>query len=228
MDPNANRMLECPARTAKGTCQLVDMALGFRNAMKLITCDECFTKGPRSSQAAAYRGKYVDLCVNGLKPIDKLRRSPRELIFAMTALHLTPGEATAAMADPDVWHQMNAEILWQDARASFEEAGHFQKGTLKDFLKSMWSRLFDRPIDPEMLALRRKSCFNQPCPSLSIARDGVRHYCGACGCGEKEIAMLDDPMGEGRYTKLEYPKLMCPRRRPGFSNATLSVNGHPV
>ena len=73
-------------------------------------------------------------------------------------------------------------------------------------------------VDELTYQLRRLSCFGNgadipSCPKLALGKHG--HYCNACGCGDRSIASLD---GDD-YTKLHYPFLNCPLKRPGFSNA---------
>lgn len=72
--------------------------------------------------------------------------------------------------------------------------------------------------------LRVLSCFgNQhvggilpPCEHLKNSSTPGKYYCGGCGCGDKPMTWLlaeDD-----KYSKLDYPKLSCPLKMPGFSD----------
>lgn len=73
-------------------------------------------------------------------------------------------------------------------------------------------------VDEATYKLRSDSCFGSEskpaCPVLVTNAKGHR-FCGACGCGETQIARLDADTPEG-YTKLHYPALRCPLNREGF------------
>jgi len=46
-------------------------------------------------------------------------------------------------------------------------------------------------------------------------------YCGACGCGDKEMTLLNNRKldnGQDSYCKLDFPKVHCPLTMPGFTN----------
>lgn len=58
----------------------------------------------------------------------------------------------------------------------------------------------------EVVAERNRQC--NACEKL--VRDGEKRYCGACGCPRT-------PMSELSW-KLTRAHLVCPRKRPGFSN----------
>lgn len=224
MNQEHNRCLECPARTQLGSCQLVDRAAGWVCGMKLATCDLCFTAGPDTGAGEAIRSAFLRDSVAGLKP--RLTECKRPVIFAILTWHSSP-EEREKLATPEVLDALDREVRWQTAASSFDEAEHFQRGTIKDFLKSLWSRAFEEPVPPETLAQRRGSCgLGGPaaCPSLRKSADGVHHWCGDCGCGDKKRAWLDDA-GKGGWTKLHYPYLVCPRGRPGFSNVRITVDG---
>jgi glycosyltransferase involved in cell wall biosynthesis len=74
-------------------------------------------------------------------------------------------------------------------------------------------------VDAATYATRQLSCFgNEYTPSchlLTINNKGK--FCKACGCGTNPLARLDKDE-EVKYTKLHYPALTCPLKRPGFSN----------
>lgn len=73
--------------------------------------------------------------------------------------------------------------------------------------------------DDKTLAARQSSCFGGagklPCPVL-VENAGGHKFCGACGCGQTELARLDADKPED-YTKLHYPVLRCPLNRDGFT-----------
>lgn len=74
-------------------------------------------------------------------------------------------------------------------------------------------------IDQATYEIRRNSCFGDEskpaCPVLVTNARGHR-FCGACGCGETQIARLDADSPES-YDKLRHPVLHCPLNREGFT-----------
>jgi hypothetical protein len=53
-------------------------------------------------------------------------------------------------------------------------------------------------------------------------------YCGACGCGDKEMTLLNNRKlenGQDSYSKLDFPKVHCPLAMPGFTNYKPSESG---
>lgn len=124
---------------------------------------------------------------------------------------------------------------WADVGSTFVAAEGWSRWTLRErvvlFFRSLWSRGTTGAVHAATLAVRERSCFggagHPPCPSLAFSERHGARYCADCGCGEKAMALLERPtrfgwlgrLWRGRYTKLMYPFLACPRRRPGFSNA---------
>lgn len=111
---------------------------------------------------------------------------------------------------------------WDKARASWHAA--------MQFARAMASRgLLDKRAPAETRALRVLSCHGDgvtaPCTSRAYSVTGKFHYCNDCQCGETEVARLDakgsDPatprFDPADYDKLDYPVLICPRSRPGFT-----------
>jgi len=96
---------------------------------------------------------------------------------------------------------------------------------IKSFASAMISRGFsDNVTDLDTKRLRVASCFGTEsvggnigkCPALNNSATEGKHFCGACGCGDKEGTWL---IAESqKYSKLDYPKLSCPLNMPGFSN----------
>lgn len=98
----------------------------------------------------------------------------------------------------------------------------------KSFTEAMLSRGINNNKAPEQtISLRVLSCNGDgadlaPCPRrMDSAKFPGSHYCGACGCGDKQLTQLT-PFKNGdkmvEYTKLHYPKVTCPLEMPGFSN----------
>ena len=97
---------------------------------------------------------------------------------------------------------------------------------MQSFATSMMSRgLANKKTNKPTKRLRVLSCFGdesiggdiKACDGLMLSKveDG-KFYCGKCGCGDKPMTWL---MSEGgSYSKLDYPKLLCPLKMPGFTN----------
>ena len=68
-----------------------------------------------------------------------------------------------------------------------------------------------------------------PCSErMNSANFAGSHFCGACGCGDKEMTQLDNrtlESGEESYSKLDYPKVHCPLKMPGFTNYVPTSQG---
>jgi len=103
---------------------------------------------------------------------------------------------------------------------------------IQSFATSLLSRgIKNKKIDESTKRLRVLSCFGdasiggkiKPCQALqkSGVREG-RFFCGGCGCGDKQRTWLVSDSEE--YSKLDYPKLTCPLKMPGFSNYEKSAN----
>jgi len=78
----------------------------------------------------------------------------------------------------------------------------------------------NKKVDADIKKLRVLSCFGNdlisPCEHLKQSKQPNRHYCGGCGCGDRKGTWL---LGEGEeYSKLDFPKLGCPLKMPGFMN----------
>lgn len=89
------------------------------------------------------------------------------------------------------------------------------------FAASLASRgISNKKIDVETKQLRVLSCFGNnsisPCSYLQLSKNKINHFCGHCGCGDHKHTWLEANSNE--YSKLDYPKLHCPMRMPGFSN----------
>ena len=102
-------------------------------------------------------------------------------------------------------------------------------GKAKSFAEAMVSRgLNDNRAAPETVSLRVLSCHGDPdkgLPPCPKRMDSVKfpgsYYCGACGCGDKQLTQLTKFETGGKivdYTKLDYPKVTCPLEMPGFTN----------
>ena len=93
---------------------------------------------------------------------------------------------------------------------------------IQSFAMSMASRgLKNKKADIPVKKLRVLSCFGdgqsiKKCKHLRESSVSGKYYCGGCGCGDKETTWL---LARGKkYSKLDYPKLNCPLKMPGFTN----------
>lgn len=89
------------------------------------------------------------------------------------------------------------------------------------FAASLASRgLSSKKIDEQTKQLRVLSCYGHndipACPHLLLSKNHKNHYCGKCGCGDHRHTWLI--RDSESYSKLDYPKLNCPLKMPGFSN----------
>jgi hypothetical protein len=98
-------------------------------------------------------------------------------------------------------------------------------GMVQSFAKAVVSRgLADQKINKPVKQLRVLSCFGNkdvggqlpPCEYLKDSETPGKHFCGGCGCGDKPHTWLTTEGQE--YSKLDYPKLVCPLKMPGFNN----------
>ena len=102
---------------------------------------------------------------------------------------------------------------------------------IQSFASSLASRNFNnKKINRPIKQLRVLSCFGNenkggilpPCEHLNKSETEGKHYCGACGCGDKKRTWLMAKSDE--YSKLDYPKVACPLEMPGFTNYVLSTD----
>jgi hypothetical protein len=96
---------------------------------------------------------------------------------------------------------------------------------VQSFASAIASRgVTNKKASPSEKKLRVLSCFGNrhtggqlpPCEHLKQSKTPGKYYCGGCGCGDKPMTWL---LAEGQeYSKLDYPKLACPLKMPGFTN----------
>ncbi len=105
----------------------------------------------------------------------------------------------------------------------------------KSLAQAITSRgLSNNKASPETIILRDLSCHGDingtllPC---SERRDSEKYpgsfYCGSCGCGDKKMTQLVNLSinGKTQYSKLDYPKVSCPLKMPGFTDYVPSEDG---
>ena len=127
----------------------------------------------------------------------------------------------------------NAQLPKVNAPVGTGKQGEPEKQSLikkvKSFTESALSKgLANNKAPPETLSLRVLSCHGDPennlppCPRRMDSKNYKgSHYCGACGCGDKQMTQLTLCEVNGKmieYTKLHYPKVTCPLMMPGFTN----------
>ena len=106
----------------------------------------------------------------------------------------------------------------------------------KTFAQSMASKGFSgTKSDKPEKDLRILSCHGSegrklpPCSErLNSEKFPGSFYCGACGCGDKEMTQLMNRTledGSETYSKLDFPKVHCPLKMPGFTNYVASEQG---
>lgn len=98
---------------------------------------------------------------------------------------------------------------------------------------SLVSRGLDGRVSEEIRDIRDISCHGsdemaiEPCQHrLQSKKYKDSFICGACNCGDFSHTQLTN-IDENHYSKLDYPRVHCPMKMPGFSNyvpLTISEN----
>lgn len=114
-----------------------------------------------------------------------------------------------------------------DEQVKTDKPGFLQKAA--SFADAMASRgLTNKKSNKPEKELRSLSCHGDanlklpPCSErMNSENFPGSFYCGACGCGDKEMTQLvsrklDD--GKDSYGKLDFPRVHCPLAMPGFTN----------
>jgi len=121
-----------------------------------------------------------------------------------------------------------------DETVEIKETGLLKKAAT--FVQSMASKgINNRKAEPAVIHLRQLSCHGDSVnkfPACSERKDSVKfpgsHFCGACGCGDKELTQLSTRKLDNdtdAYYKLEFPKVHCPLMMPGFTNYVPTTPG---
>ena len=93
---------------------------------------------------------------------------------------------------------------------------------IQSYAMSIISKGFtSKKVGKETKQLRVLSCFGNgttipPCEHLSKSTTEGKFFCGGCGCGDRKQTWLNGTDEE--YSKLDFPKLNCPLKMPGFTN----------
>lgn len=122
---------------------------------------------------------------------------------------------------------LTSKIGWTYAKNSWLKATSLLNSTVSRGVLPTFKQLIGidnsdgNMVDEETYNQRKVSCFGDnnipPCSALKKNIKG-NWMCGACGCGDNNIAILEEI--EGSYSKLMYPYLECPLKKKGFSNYT--------
>lgn len=129
---------------------------------------------------------------------------------------------------------MSEEQKQSDEAVKTEKAGFLKKAAT--FAESIASRgLNNKKSDKPEKELRSLSCHGDPDRKLPPCSERMNSdkfpgsfYCGACGCGDKEMTQLITrklESGEDSYCKLDFPRVHCPLTMPGFTNYKQSEPG---
>jgi len=96
-------------------------------------------------------------------------------------------------------------------------------GMAKNYAQALISRgVSNKKADKTTKQLRVLSCLGDgkdliPCEYLMKSKaDPTKNFCGGCGCGDRKGTWLMSNPDE--YSKLDYPKVVCPLNMPGFTN----------
>lgn len=195
-------------------CKLISEFLGWDHGCPTSICDQCLALGgPSSEKAAAFRADVSKKWIsNVIASIHKQRPSTLEALKK----HMSSADWAALAASPEGRACITKQTSWNTVKPTWEKAEAFIKSQLS---KGITSKRVELTVKNQ----RHISCFGtnlngdkvaEPCSALTLSDDKQHHFCNSCGCGDKAIAHLDS---DG-YSKLDYPYLECPRRRPGFSN----------
>jgi len=193
----------------------MSQSLGWKHGCSMEVCDQCYLLGGYGSKEGdAFRKEKEDRIRAKMIAV-KGNGNPDAMKALLTWTGITPEQKLSIEGQPDYEFLKERKKTWAKVLPTWEMA--------EAFVKSMLSKgITGKKVDLTIKGARHVSCFGttldgvrreDPCPSLM--RGSNFYFCGACGCGEVEIARLG---GEG-YTKLDYPYLECPRKRNGFSNS---------
>jgi hypothetical protein len=141
-------------------------------------------------------------------------------------LHTTPVKVKPEMAENNTPTEQQFQPRQVESAKSITEQIGKKIGMVQSFASALASRgLSNAKINKPTKQLRVLSCFGNkaqggelpPCEYLknSTVLPG-KHFCGGCGCGDKPHTWL---VADGeQYSKLDYPRLSCPLKMPGFTN----------
>lgn len=92
------------------------------------------------------------------------------------------------------------------------------------YADAMASRWIGGEVSEEIKDIRNISCHGSMelnIPPCEFRVDSINypksHYCGACNCGDFQTTQLTN-LDKDHYSKLDYPRVTCPKEMPGFTN----------
>lgn len=163
-----------------------------------------------------YTSKWFDLKLNSIEDGIKVVYKTCEYHKKLMNSYLEKSEIS----------KLDFKISWKKVENSWYDAQSFIESVKSRGISSTISNVVGvnnnsgERVDADTYNLRKKSCFgdenNPPCGALNNINKS-QPFCGACGCGQNKLTILssEDP---NDYTKLHYPYLECPLKKPGFSN----------
>lgn len=162
-----------------------------------------------------YVSRWLPLTIASIEPgIEVVERGTNTYGKALRALLVDPVPMPEAQAGWRgvfrEWQQLTSFVAAARSRGIMATAKHVAGFDNTDGFH----------CDNETLQKRRDSCFGNgqkpPCALLVTNSRGHR-FCGACGCGETQIARLDADTPE-QFSKLDYKVLRCPIKADGFTH----------
>lgn len=102
-------------------------------------------------------------------------------------------------------------------RKKFAKAWQFADSAMSRGLKG-------QRVSEDVKDIRSISCHGSNDMGLAPCEDRMHSgkyahsfYCGACNCGDFNHTQLSN-LSEEHYSKLDYPRIHCPKNMPGFTN----------
>lgn len=139
----------------------------------------------------------------------------------------------------ELYLQQKQKEKQETSPPSSSDEKFIQKTNIFEKAKSFGSSMISRGISnkkalQETKTLRIFSCHGSEedeLPPCSERKNSSKFegsfYCGACGCGDRSGTQLTNLTVDGKeqYSKLDYPKVSCPLKMPGFSTYIPSEEG---
>ncbi len=201
----------------------MNVKVGWTTGTPLSDCDRCYAAGHDKPEGEAVRSELASLYIESAKR--NAHRLPKSVVDVLVRDHLSPEEGKKLLSREDVKWNYTSPGRWAMVRPTWEMAASFLKSKASGFGGAVTAK--------EIKEARHVSCFGRKlngevvgpeCDALRWTSDRQHAYCGDCGCKDHARAHLNSKP----HDKLDYPYLECPRKKNGFSNATLTVDRQPV
>jgi len=206
-------LIQCQYRN-EATCDLINATLGWRHGCPEHICEECQRVGTSSEDGLEFRRKVAKEWLEFVKK--NIHAANDAILKVLVRDHMSPDEVRELTARRDVAWNFTKRGRWAAVSEGWALA--------HSYMKALTSRGFEgKRVELTIHNKRHVSCtgttlegekVGDSCPALKLSSDGKHHFCGECGCRDRETAWIDR---EG-YPKLSYPHLECPRGMPGFTN----------